>query len=180
MWTDEDFPFILTNKATDFIEKNKTNPFFLFYSYHDIHAPRLPHKQFQGKSNMGSRGDVIAQMDWCTGEIMKKLKADGRPRKLFDAHGLFLFVTQGTDGAPKGGPKVLRSTRKRSCQDLKVPVSGSTRGSRGEPVAHHSNCRLRATTVLDACASIVERREQTRQGEDTTCRLPKNACPQRA
>ena len=77
LWTDEDFPFILTNKATDFIEKNKTNPFFLFYSYHDIHAPRLPHKQFQGKSNMGSRGDVIAQMDWCTGEIMKKLKAEG-------------------------------------------------------------------------------------------------------
>jgi arylsulfatase A len=26
---------------------------------------------------MGARGDVIAQMDWCTGEIMKKLKAQG-------------------------------------------------------------------------------------------------------
>ncbi len=77
LWTDEDFPFVLTNKATNFIENNKTKPFFLFYSYHDIHAPRLPHKQFQGKSNMGARGDVIAQMDWCTGEIMKKLKAEG-------------------------------------------------------------------------------------------------------
>ena len=77
LWTDEDFPFVLTNKATDFIEKNKTKPFFLFYSYHDIHAPRLPNKQFQGKSSMGARGDVIAQMDWCTGEIMKKLKAEG-------------------------------------------------------------------------------------------------------
>lgn len=77
LWTDEDFPFVLTNKATDFIEKNKKNPFFLFYSYHDIHAPRLPHKKFQGKSSMGARGDVIAQMDWCTGEIMKKLKSEG-------------------------------------------------------------------------------------------------------
>ena len=28
---------------------------------------------------------------------IKKVKADGKPRKLFDAHGLFLFVTQGTD-----------------------------------------------------------------------------------
>lgn len=26
---------------------------------------------------MGARGDVIAQMDWCTGEIIKKLKAAG-------------------------------------------------------------------------------------------------------
>jgi hypothetical protein len=30
LWTDEDFPFVLTNKATDFIEKNRTNPSFCF------------------------------------------------------------------------------------------------------------------------------------------------------
>ena len=29
---------------------------------------------------------------------IKKVKADGKARKLFDAHGLFLFVIQGTDG----------------------------------------------------------------------------------
>ncbi len=77
LWKDEDFPFILTDKATRFITDNKKKPFFLFYSYHDIHQPRLPHQKFQGKSPMGARGDVIAQMDWCTGEIMKKLKAEG-------------------------------------------------------------------------------------------------------
>ena len=77
LWTDEDFPFILTNKATNFIEQNKTKPFFLFYAYNDIHQPRLPNQKFQGKSSMGARGDAIAQMDWCTGEIMKKLKAEG-------------------------------------------------------------------------------------------------------
>jgi arylsulfatase A len=77
LWTDENFPFILTSKATDFIDENKEKPFFLFFSYHDIHQPRLPHKQFQGASSMGARGDVIAQMDWCTGEILKKLKATG-------------------------------------------------------------------------------------------------------
>ena len=77
LWADEEFPFVLTNKATDFIEKNKKTPFFLFYSFHDIHVPRLPHPNFQGKSRMGARGDAIAQMDWCVGEIMKKLKATG-------------------------------------------------------------------------------------------------------
>ncbi|QTE23694.1 sulfatase family protein [Polaribacter cellanae] len=74
LWTDEDFPYIFTEKANQFIEKNKENPFFLFFSFHDIHVPRLPNKQFQGKSTMGLRGDAIVQMDWMTGQIIKKLE----------------------------------------------------------------------------------------------------------
>jgi len=77
LWVDEDFPMIMTAKAKTFIEENKENPFFLFFSFHDIHVPRVPNKQFVGKSSMGPRGDAIAQMDWCTGEIMKTLKENG-------------------------------------------------------------------------------------------------------
>ena len=77
LWVDQEFPMILTSKAKTFIEENKKNPFFLFFSFHDIHVPRLPNKQFVGKSTMGPRGDAIAQMDWCTGEIIKTLKANG-------------------------------------------------------------------------------------------------------
>lgn len=73
-WVDEEFPFILTQKATDFIEQNKEQPFFLYFSFHDIPVPRLPNKKFLGKSSMGPRGDAIAQMDWCTGQIVKLLK----------------------------------------------------------------------------------------------------------
>ena len=46
------------------IEKNKDNPFFLFFSSHDIHVPRMPHERFQGKTKLGFRGDAIAQLDW--------------------------------------------------------------------------------------------------------------------
>lgn len=74
LWTDEDFPYIFTEKANSFITKNKDNPFFLFFSFHDIHVPRLPNKQFQGKSTMGPRGDAIVQMDWMTGQIIQKLE----------------------------------------------------------------------------------------------------------
>ncbi|MFZ1752035.1 MAG: sulfatase-like hydrolase/transferase [Saprospiraceae bacterium] len=88
LWIDEDFPYILTDKALGFIEKNANVPFFLFYSYHDIHQPRLPHKNFQGKSRMGPRGDVIAQMDWCTGEIMKKLK-----KKSLEKNTIIIFTS---------------------------------------------------------------------------------------
>ena len=74
LWVDEDFPFLLTQKAENFIKANKDQPFFLFYSFHDIHVPRVIHPQFQAKSQMGPRGDAIVQVDWCVGEIMKILR----------------------------------------------------------------------------------------------------------
>ena len=76
-WKDEDFPYILTQKAKKFMEGNQKKPFFLFFSLHDIHVPRLPHENFTGKSQMGYRGDAIVQMDWCAGEIIKYLKDSG-------------------------------------------------------------------------------------------------------
>lgn len=77
LWTDEDFPHIFTEKAANFIEKNKNNPFFLFFPFHDIHVPRLPNERFQGVSKMGPRGDAIVQMDWMTGRIMEELQKHG-------------------------------------------------------------------------------------------------------
>jgi len=76
-WIDEEFPEVFTQKATAFIEASKDEPFFLFFSFHDIHVPRLPNEQFQGISKMGPRGDAIVQMDWMTGQILNKIKALG-------------------------------------------------------------------------------------------------------
>ena len=73
-WVDEEFPFVFNEKAFDFMEKNKEKPFFLFYSFHDIHVPRVPHERFKGKSSMGARGDAIAQVDYVVGEIVAKLE----------------------------------------------------------------------------------------------------------
>ncbi len=72
-WVDEDMADVITAKATDFIEKNQDEPFFLYFSTHDIHVPRVPHSRFVGKSGLGPRGDAIVQLDWCTGEILKAL-----------------------------------------------------------------------------------------------------------
>lgn len=75
LWVDEDFPDLLHEKASQFIRKNREQPFFLYYSFHDIHVPRLPNARFQGKSSMGLRGDAIVQTDWMTGQIMQELEA---------------------------------------------------------------------------------------------------------
>lgn len=73
-WVDEEFPHVLTNKAKQFIQENKNNPFFLYYAFHDIHVPRSPNAMFKGKSDMGPRGDAIYQMDYVVGEITKQLQ----------------------------------------------------------------------------------------------------------
>jgi len=76
-WIDEDMADVITDKAVSFMEKNKENLFFLYFSTHDIHVPRLPHKRFTGKSGMGYRGDAILQFDWCVGEILNTLERLG-------------------------------------------------------------------------------------------------------
>ncbi len=72
-WVDEDMADTITGKAKDFIEKHRDRPFFLYFSTHDIHVPRVPHPRFAGKSGLGPRGDAIVQFDFCTGEILKIL-----------------------------------------------------------------------------------------------------------
>lgn len=73
-WVDEFMADAISQKALNFIEKNKDYPFFLYYSTHDIHVPRIPHPRFVGQSGMGPRGDAILEVDWAVGEIMKKLE----------------------------------------------------------------------------------------------------------
>jgi len=70
---DEDLADKWVEKSVEFMEKNQDKPFFLFFSSHDIHVPRMPHERFHGKTKLGFRGDAIVQLDWCVGELMKAL-----------------------------------------------------------------------------------------------------------
>jgi arylsulfatase A len=70
---DEDLADKWVEQSVEFIEQHKDEPFFLFFSSHDIHVPRMPHERFQGKTSLGFRGDAIIELDWCVGELMKAL-----------------------------------------------------------------------------------------------------------
>lgn len=72
-WTDENIADSITNKAVRFIEKNREEPFFLYFATNDVHVPRVPHPRFRGATPMGVRGDAIAQFDWCVGQILATL-----------------------------------------------------------------------------------------------------------
>jgi len=76
-WVDEDMADTLTAKAVAFIERNASRPFFLYFTTHGIHVPRLPHRRFAGASGLGPRGDAIVEFDWCAGEIVRTLERLG-------------------------------------------------------------------------------------------------------
>lgn len=77
LWEDENIADSITVHAIRFIERNKDNPFFLYFGTNDIHVPRYPHGRFRGKTDMGYRGDAILQFDWSVGEVVRALKEAG-------------------------------------------------------------------------------------------------------
>ena len=73
LWKDEALSDVFTRKALEFIEQNRATPFFLFYASHEPHVPRVPHPRFRGRTSLGPRGDVIAQLDSSVGQILDTL-----------------------------------------------------------------------------------------------------------
>lgn len=66
-----------TERAVDFISKNKDNPFFLYVPHSMPHVPLFVSDKFAGKSEGGIYGDVIEEIDWSTGEIIRSLEQNG-------------------------------------------------------------------------------------------------------
>lgn len=68
---------IYTEKAVKFIESNKKNPFFLYLAHSMPHVPLAVSTKFKGKSQQGMFGDVLMEIDWSVGEIIKSLEKNG-------------------------------------------------------------------------------------------------------
>ena len=71
-WVRESVAFLDSRRESN-RESGGVTPWFLLFSSHDLHVPRLPHERFLGASDLGPRGDTIAQLDWCVGELVAAL-----------------------------------------------------------------------------------------------------------
>lgn len=76
-WKDEDIAQTFTNKACEFIEEHKDEPFLLYFTPSDIHVPHAPADQFAGRSQCGIRCDTITQLDWSVGRVLETLQKSG-------------------------------------------------------------------------------------------------------
>jgi arylsulfatase A-like enzyme len=73
LWKDETMADVFLDRAKTFVTDHRNEPFFLYYAFHQPHVPRLPGPRFEGVTPHGPRGDVIAEMDWCVGELLDTL-----------------------------------------------------------------------------------------------------------
>ena len=80
-----------TERAVSFIEKNKDNPFFIYLPHSMVHVPLYVSEKFKGKSKAGLFGDVMMEVDWSVGQIMKTLRK-------YDLHQNTLFIFTSDNG----------------------------------------------------------------------------------
>jgi arylsulfatase A-like enzyme len=66
-----------TEESIKFINKHKDGPFFLYLAHSMPHVPLYASPAFEGKSKRGLYGDVIEEIDWSVGEVVKALSAAG-------------------------------------------------------------------------------------------------------
>jgi arylsulfatase len=68
-------------RAVDFIERNKDRPFFFYLAHNMPHVPLHVSDKFRGKSERGLYGDVIMEIDWSVGEVMRTVERLGLAEK---------------------------------------------------------------------------------------------------
>ncbi len=66
-----------TMHTVDFIKRNGDNPFFIYLTHPMPHVPLYVSEKFKGKSEQGLYGDVMMEIDWGVGEIIKSLEETG-------------------------------------------------------------------------------------------------------
>lgn len=77
LWSDVDMADHFLAKAKNYVKQHKDEPFFLYYAMQQPHVPRTPNPRFVGSTDLGPRGDVIVEADWCIGEFIKTLEDEG-------------------------------------------------------------------------------------------------------
>jgi len=64
---------LYTERAVDFIGRNKEHPFFLYLAHNLPHVPLGVSEKFAGKSGRGIYADVIEEIDWSVGQVTKAI-----------------------------------------------------------------------------------------------------------
>jgi arylsulfatase A len=94
-----------TEQARNFIQQSKESPFFLYLAHTFPHIPLAASPRFRGRSSEGLYGDVVEEIDWSVGEVLKSVHQSGQ-----DQNTLIMFSS---DNGPwyQGSPGKLRGRK---------------------------------------------------------------------
>jgi len=132
-----------TAESVKFITENKDRPFFLYLPHTMPHVPLFVSEKFKGKSKRGLYGDVIEEIDWSVGEILKTLKKLGLDEKT-----LVLFTSD-------NGPWLGKRKNGGSALPLRDGKFSTYEGGMREPCIVRWPGRVPAGTECgEVCATI--------------------------
>jgi len=72
-----------TQEAIKFVKKSKNKPFFLYLAHNLPHVPLFVSQNFKDRSLRGLYGDVVEEIDWGVGQILKTLRQQGLAENTF-------------------------------------------------------------------------------------------------
>lgn len=93
-----------TEEAIQQIRNRGEKPFFMYLAHNMPHTPLHVSPAFKEKSEMGLYGDVIMELDWSAGEIVRVLKEEG----IYE-NTIFIFTSD--NGPEVGSAKPLRGRK---------------------------------------------------------------------
>ncbi len=64
----------LAERAVQFIEQHRDDPFFIYLPNPQPHVPLFVSEKYEGKTRRGLFGDVISEIDWGVGQIINALQ----------------------------------------------------------------------------------------------------------
>jgi arylsulfatase len=135
---------IYTRRACQFIKENKNRPFFLYLAQSMVHVPIAASPAFLGKSGAGLFGDVMMEVDWSIGEIMKTLKEQG-----VDKNTLVVFTSD-------NGPWLTFGDRAGNTGGLREGKGTSWEGGQREPCIMYWPGKIPAGTVCSNLSSTID------------------------
>lgn len=106
----------ITEKAVGFIDNHKHEPFFLYIAHPMPHVPLGVSEKFKGRSGAGRYGDVIMELDWSVGEILKSVQKHG-----IDKNTLIVFTSD-------NGPWLNYGNHSGTCRGLREGKGTSFEG----------------------------------------------------
>lgn len=131
-----------TEEAIQFIEQSKDEPFFIYLAHSLPHVPLFCSEAFEGKSKRGLYGDVIEEIDWSVGQLLKSLKEQN-----LDENTLVVFTSD-------NGPWLMFEDHGGSAGLLRDGKGSTFEGGMREPTIFWWNNQLKNSVVSDMGSTL--------------------------
>ncbi|MCA9075753.1 MAG: sulfatase [Planctomycetaceae bacterium] len=133
-----------TEHAVDFINRNHERPFLLYVAHAMAHVPLFVSEKHTGVSKQGLYGDVITEIDWSVGEILKAIK-----KHELDEQTLVIFTSD-------NGPWLSYGNHAGSAGPLREGKGTTWEGGVREPCIMRWPGRIPAGSLCNELAATID------------------------